>query len=69
MFLVLSLLDEHFGFDHLFFACLIGRASKISRPKSRMPRKKFFHPCKSLFFQRCILNRQTSNKQLLEKTS
>ena len=27
-----------------FFACPIGRASKIARPKSRAPRKKFVHP-------------------------
>ena len=69
MFLVVSRLDEHFGFDHLFVACSIGRASKTARQKSRVHRKKIVHPCKSFFFQRYILNRQRSNKQLLEKTS
>ena len=60
MFLVVSRLDEHFGFDQPFFACLIEKSA---------PRIKFVHPWKSFFFQRCILNRQTSNKQLLGKTS
>ena len=68
MFLVVSRLDEHFGFDHPFFVCPIGRASKITSPKSRAPRKKFVHSCKAFFFQRYILNRQTSNKELLAKT-
>ena len=44
MFLVVSRLGEHFGFDHL-----TGRVSKIVRPNSRAPRKKFVHPCKSFF--------------------
>ena len=44
MFLVVSRSDEHFGFDQSFFACPIGRASKIARPKSRARRKKFVHP-------------------------
>ena len=37
-------------------------------PKSRGLKRKFVHPCKSFFFQRCILNRQTSNKERLAKT-
>ena len=35
----------HFGFEHPFFACPIGRASKIAHPKIRGPRKKFVHSC------------------------
>ena len=60
MFLAESRLDEHFGFDHLYFTYPIGRASNIALPKSRTPRKKFVQPCKIFFFQRCILNCQTS---------
>ena len=44
MFLVVSRSDVHFGFDHPFFECPIGRARKIARPKSRAPKKKFVHP-------------------------
>ena len=45
MFLVVSGSDVHFSFDHLFFASPIERASKLVRPKSWVPKKKFFHPC------------------------
>ena len=41
----------------------------LRAPKSRGPKKKFVHHCKSFFYQRYILNRQTSNKELLAKTS
>ena len=41
MFLVVSRSDVHFGFDRPFFAYPLGGASKIARPKSRVPRKKF----------------------------
>ena len=40
-----------------------------AQSKSWAPRKKFAHPCKSFFFQRCILDCQASNKQFLAKTS
>ena len=41
MFLVVFRSDV--GFDHPFFACPIGGASKISHAKSRVLRKKFVH--------------------------
>ena len=44
MFLVVCRSDVHFGFDHLFFACLIGHPSKILRPEIWAPRKKFVRP-------------------------
>ena len=48
MFLVVSRSNLHFGFDHpfffFFFACPIGRESKIARPKIRPPAKKFVQP-------------------------
>ena len=50
MFVAVYRLDEHFGFDHLFFVCSIGRASKVAHRKSKVPRKKFVHPSKSFFF-------------------
>ena len=34
MFLVESPSEVHFGFEHPFFACPIGRISKFVRPKS-----------------------------------
>ena len=40
MFLVVSRLDVHFGFE-----CPVGGTSKIARPKNRAPRKKFVYPC------------------------
>ena len=40
MFLVVSRLDAHFGFERP-----IGGTSKIARPKNRAPRKKFVYPC------------------------
>ena len=43
LFLVVSWSDASFDFDHPFFACSIGRLSKIARRKSWAPRKKFVH--------------------------
>ena len=37
MFLVVSRLDKHFGFDQPFYACPIGHESKIARPKKLGP--------------------------------
>lgn len=36
---------DHPFFDHPFFSCPIRRASKVVRPKSRAPSKKFVHSC------------------------
>ena len=39
------LIGCNFAFEHPFFACPIGCASKIANPRIRVPRKKFVHPC------------------------
>ena len=44
VFLVVSQLDMHFGFEHLFFACPIGCTNKIACPKNWVPRKKICPP-------------------------
>ena len=44
MFLVVSRLDVHFGFEHPYFACSSRRASKVGRPKSLAPRNKCVYP-------------------------
>ena len=48
MFSVVSRSDVHFSFEHTFFPCPIGRASKFTRPKN--PKKKFVHPCNNSLF-------------------
>ena len=69
MFLVVSRSDVHFGFDQpFFFACPIGRASKIARPKNRARRKKFVHPCKRdayLLQFLCHMNSDVKFSQML----
>ena len=45
MFLVVSRPDMYFGFGLPFFTCPISCASKIARPKNRVCRIKFSHPC------------------------
>ena len=47
---VASRLELQFGFEYRFFTCPIGRASKIVRPKSRVPKKKFVHPWQITLF-------------------
>ena len=44
VFLAISQSNVHFALDHPFFACPIGRASKIACPKSPVSRDKFIHP-------------------------
>ena len=51
MFLVVSRSDVHFGFDHPFFACLIGHASKTARPEIWAPRTKFARPFRQKIFR------------------
>ena len=54
MFLVMSWSDVHFGFDHQLFACPIGSANKIARPKSRTCTKKFSHPLLQFVFSESL---------------
>ena len=49
-----------------FLRARSGVQVKLRARKVRRLGKKLSTPVKALFFQRCILNRQTSNKQLLE---
>ena len=59
IFLVVSRLDVHFGFDYPFFACPIERVSKVARPKSRAPRKKFVHPCEVVVTSNSLAKRSS----------
>ena len=43
--------DVLFCFQHPYFTCPIGRASNITRPKSRPSIKKFVHSCLADFTQ------------------
>ena len=49
MFLVASRLDEDVGFDHLFFACPIGHASKIARRNVERLERNLSSPVKDFF--------------------